>query len=88
MNSLLRKESIYFHYASTAQDRRVAQRTQSTFRSYARQECLAEANPYQPGTIVPILYGECLIGLDNQRLVALRHAIASFVKGGEAQATS
>ena len=88
MTSLLRDESSYFHYASAAQDWRVAQRTQSTFRSYARQECLAEANPYQSGTIVPIIYGECVIGLDNQRLAFLRRAVASFKKGGEAQATS
>jgi hypothetical protein len=88
MSSLLRDESVFFRYASTAQDWRVAQRTQSTFLSYARQECLSEANPYQPGTIVPVLYGECVIGFYNQRVVYLRHAIASFKKGGEAQAAS
>jgi hypothetical protein len=80
MSSLLRDESVFFRYASTAQDWRVAQRTQS--------ECLSEANPYQPGTIVPVLYGECVIGFYNQRVVYLRHAIASFKKGGEAQAAS
>ena len=58
MDSLLRKESVYFRYAAMSQDWRVAQRTQSTFMTYAREECLAQANPYQPGTIVPILYGE------------------------------
>ena len=56
--------------------------------SYARQECLAQANPYQPGTIVPIIYGECVIEFYNQRLTYLRDAIASFKRGAEAQATS
>jgi uncharacterized protein YecT (DUF1311 family) len=88
MDSLLRDESVYFHYASTVQDWRVARRTQSTFVSYAREECLAEANPYQPGTIVPILYGECVIGMYDQRVVYLHHAIASFKNGGEAQGTT
>jgi hypothetical protein len=40
---------------------------------YAHEECLAEANPYQPGTIVPILCGECALGLYNQRLDYLHH---------------
>jgi len=88
MDSLLREESVFFHYASTVQDWRVARRTQSTFMSYAREECLAEANPYQPGTIVPILYGECVIGMYDQRVVYLHRAIASFKKGGEAQGTT
>lgn len=88
METSLRGESVFFHYASKVQDWRVAQRTQSTFMSYARQECLAQANPYQPGTIVPIIYGECVIGFYNQRLTYLRDAIASFKRGGEAQATS
>jgi uncharacterized protein YecT (DUF1311 family) len=88
MDSLLRDESVYFHYASTVQDWRVARRTQSTFISFARQECLAEANPYQPGTIVPIIYGECVIGMYDQRVVYLHHAIASFKNRGEAQGTT
>jgi len=45
MESSLRDESDYFHYATRSQDRRVAQRTQSTFTSYAREECLALTNP-------------------------------------------
>jgi uncharacterized protein YecT (DUF1311 family) len=88
METSLRDESVFFHYASKVQDWRVAQRTQTTFMSYARQECLTQANPYQPGTIVPIIYGECVIGFYNQRLTDLRDAIASFKRGGEAQATS
>jgi uncharacterized protein YecT (DUF1311 family) len=88
MNSLLRKESVYFHYANRAADLRVAKRTQSTFMSYARQECLAQANPYQPGTIVPFIYGECVLNFYDQRLVVLHNAITSFAKGGEARGKS
>lgn len=85
MDSLLREESSFFRYANKAKDLQVARRTQSTFMSYAHQECLAEANPYQPGTIVPILYGECVIGFYHQRLAVLQHAITTFKRGGEAQ---
>ena len=88
MDSLLRKESVYFRYAARSQDWRVAQRTQSTFMTYAREECLAQANPHQPGTIVPILYGECVVGFYNQRLHYLRDTIASFEKGGESRNAS
>ena len=88
MDSLLRRESIFFLYASHAQDWRVARRTQSTFMAYAREECLAQANPYQPGTIVPILFGECVLGLYHQRLHYLRDTIASLKKGGEARNVS
>jgi hypothetical protein len=88
MDSLLRDESVFFHYASTVQDWRVARRTQSTFMSYAREECLAGTKPYQPGTIVPILYGECVIAMYDQRVVLLHYAIASFKKGEEAQGTT
>ena len=56
--------------------------------TYAREECLAQANPYQPGTIVPILYGECVVGFYNQRLNYLRDTIASFKKGGESRNAS
>jgi hypothetical protein len=85
MDMLSREESDYFRYTTTIKDLRVARRIQSTFTSYARQECLAEANPYQTGTIVPILFGECEIGFFDQRLVVLRNAIAIFKRGGEAQ---
>jgi uncharacterized protein YecT (DUF1311 family) len=88
MDSLLRKESVYFRYAAKSQDWRVAQRTQSTFMTYAREECLAQVNPYQPGTIVPILYGECVFGFYNQRLRYLRDTIASLKKGGESRNAS
>ena len=88
MDSLVRKESVYFRYAARSQDWRVAHRTQSTFMTYAREECLAQANPYQPGTIVPILYGECVVGFYNQRLHYLRDTIASFKKGGESRNAS
>jgi hypothetical protein len=88
IDSLLRMESVYFRYASHSQDWRVAQRTQSTFMTYAREECLAQANPYQPGTIVPILFGECVLGFYNQRLHYLRDTIASFKKGGESRNAS
>jgi hypothetical protein len=88
MNSSLRKESVYFGYASRARDWRVAQRTQATFVAYAREECLSRANPYQPGTIVPILYGECVIQLYQQRLDTIDHVIAAFKNGGESQGSS
>jgi uncharacterized protein YecT (DUF1311 family) len=88
MDSLLRVESVYFLYASVAQDWRVARRTQSTFMAYARKECLAQANPYQPGTIVPILFGECVLGFYNQRVHYLRDTIASMKKGGESRVAS
>lgn len=88
MESSLRKESAYLRYASRAQDWRVAQRTQSTFVAYAREECFAQANPYQPGTIVPILYGECVLQLYHQRLDYLEHTITSFKNGGESQRSS
>ena len=85
MNTALRKESAYLHYPSRSQDWRVARRAQATFVAYVREECLAEANPYQPGTIVPILYGECVIGLYQQRLANIDAVITSFRKGGESQ---
>jgi uncharacterized protein YecT (DUF1311 family) len=88
MNSSLRKESTYFRYATNSHDLRVAKRTQSTFLSYAREECLAQSNPYETGTIVPIIYGECVLGLYDQRLSNLRQTIASFERGGEAQNAS
>jgi hypothetical protein len=81
-------ESVYFHYGSLSQDRRVAQRTQSTFMAYARDECLAQANPYQPGTIVPILFGECVLDFYHQRLHYLRDTIASLKRGGESRNAS
>jgi len=88
MDSLLRMESVYFHYASHARDWRVARRTQSTFMTYARGECLAQANPYQPGTIVPILFGECVLGFYHQRLHYLRDTIAALKKGEESRNAS
>jgi uncharacterized protein YecT (DUF1311 family) len=88
MNSLLRKESVYLRYASRAQDWRVAQRTQATFVAYAREECLSQANPYQSGTIVPIIFGECVIQLYQQRRDNIEGVLASFRHGGESQRTS
>jgi uncharacterized protein YecT (DUF1311 family) len=88
MESSLREESVFLGYPSRSQDWRVAQRTQSTFLAYAREECLAQANPYQPGTIVPILFGECELQLFDQRLAYLHRTIASFKRGGESQPSS
>ena len=85
MNTLLRKESVYFRYASKPRDWRVAEKTQATFMSYAREECLAQVNPYRTGTISPILYGECVLGFYNQRVTYLRDTIASFENGGESR---
>jgi uncharacterized protein YecT (DUF1311 family) len=88
MGSLLRSESVYFRYASKSQDWRVALRTQSTFTSYAREECLAQVHPYRTGTIEPILYGECVLGFYDQRVDSLRQTITSFKQGGEARIAS
>jgi uncharacterized protein YecT (DUF1311 family) len=88
MESALRKESVYLRYGSRSKDWRVAQRTQSTFVAYAHEECLAQSNPYQPGTIVPILYGECVVTLYNQRLNYIDQTITAFKNGGEAQGSS
>ena len=88
MTSSLRRESDFLRYSSHQQDWRVAQRTQATFVAYAREECLSQANPYQPGTIVPILYGECIVQLDRQRLGTINRALASFRHGGESQSNS
>lgn len=88
MNSSLRRESSYLRYASRAQDWRVAQRTQATFVKFAQEECISQANPYQPGTIVPILYGECVIQLDQQRFENIERAIATFKNGEESRRSS
>ena len=88
MTSSLRVESAYLRYASHAQDWRVAQHTQATYVAYAREECLSQANPYQSGTIVPIIYGECIVQLFQQRLDTIDRALASFRHGGESQQNS
>jgi len=88
MESSLRDESDYFHYATRSQDRRVAQRTQSTFTSYAREECLALTNPTNRAQSCRFSMAECVLGFDHQRLDYLRHAITSFKKGGESQKAS
>ncbi len=87
MESALRRESGYLRYVSRSEDWRVAKRTQATFVTFAREECLAQAHPYQPGTIVPILYGECVLQLYHQRLDYLDRTIAWFKNGGESQAS-
>ena len=88
MQTALRRESGYLRYASPSQDWRVVQRTQRTFVAYAREECLAQTNPYRTGTIVPILYGECEVQLFDQRLAYIDHTIASLKSGGESQPTT
>jgi len=88
MESSLRKESRFLHYASRSQDWRVARRTQATFVTFAREECLAQANPYQPGTIVTILYGECVLKLYDQRLAYIDQTITAFQNGGEVGSSS
>jgi uncharacterized protein YecT (DUF1311 family) len=88
MESALRKESVYLRYGSKSKDWRVAQRTQSTFVAYAHEECLTQSNPYQPGTIVPILYGECVVALYDQRLDYIDQTITTFKNGGAAQGSS
>jgi uncharacterized protein YecT (DUF1311 family) len=85
MTASLQKESVYLRYASPSQDWRVAQRTQATFVVYVRDECLSQANPYRSGTIVPILYGECVLQLYQQRLDNIQRVLASFRHGGESQ---
>ena len=88
MNVSLRKESRYLRYASRAQDWRVVRRTQSRFIAFSRSECLSQANPYQPGTIVPIIYGECVLQLYHQRLDDIERVLESFRQGGESRPTS
>jgi hypothetical protein len=56
--------------------------------AYARDKCLAQANPYQPGTIVPILFGECVLNVYHQRLHFFRDTIASMKRGGESRNAS
>lgn len=88
MNMSLRKESRYLRYGSPAQDWRVVRRTQSTFIAFSRSECLSQANPYQPGTIVPILYGECVLQLYHQRLDDIKRVLEFFRHGGESRPAS
>jgi uncharacterized protein YecT (DUF1311 family) len=88
MDSKLREESVYFHYDSRSRDWRVARKTQSTYLAYVRQECVAQAHPYQSGTIVPILYSECELSFFGQRLHDIERALTTFQGGGEAESTS
>lgn len=82
----LRTEAPFLS-SQRATGRRLAARAESAYSSYVRRECDAEANPYQPGTIVPIIYGECALSLFHQRLVLIKATTAQFRRGGEAAAT-
>ena len=88
MTSALRRESTYLSFNSPSQGLAVARRVQSAFTAYVHQECLAESNPYQPGTIVPIIYGDCALAVFRQRLALLDAQINYFKAGGEASSTT
>ena len=45
---------------------------QKDFDLYVRSECLAESAPYNGGTIVPIIFGNCEVSLYQQRLTLIR----------------
>ena len=84
MTSALARESVYLSSSAPSLGLRIAQRAQSAFTTYVHRECLAEANPYQPGTIVPIVYGDCALALYRQRLALIDAQINYFKAGGEA----
>jgi uncharacterized protein YecT (DUF1311 family) len=82
MTSALRKESQFLSFTSTNEGWRVAMKAQSALLAYMHQECLAQATPYQPGTIVPIIYGECALSLERQRLALIQQQTKYFRSGG------
>jgi uncharacterized protein YecT (DUF1311 family) len=84
MSSAVAIESKYLGAKSKVQDRRIEENAQLAFSKYAHSECSAQTNPYSSGSIAPIVYGECIISLDRQRLALLRKEIAYFKNGGEA----
>lgn len=88
MASALRRESAFLSLNAPSQGLAVARKAQSAFTTYVHQECLAEANPYQPGTIVPIIYGNCALGLYRQRLALFDAQIKYFNAGGEASSAT
>ena len=51
-------------------------RAESDFERYVRTQCLAQANPYRGGSIVPIIFGRCEVALLSQRLMYVRHVSA------------
>jgi hypothetical protein len=84
MSSALTIEAKYLGAKSKAQDLRLEETAQRSFLKYAHDECTAQTNPYATGTIAPIVYGECILSLGQQRLALLRKEIAYFKNGGEA----
>jgi uncharacterized protein YecT (DUF1311 family) len=84
MSSAVAIESTYLGASSKVRDLRLEEIAQSAFSKYARSECNAQTNPYSSGTIAPIVYGECIISLDRQRLALLRKEIFYFKNDGEA----
>ncbi len=84
-SAALAMESQYLSYTSLSAGHKLAVQAQSAFGAYVHSECLGESNPYEPGTIVPIIYGECAIGLDHQRLTLIERQLQNFEEGGEAR---
>lgn len=66
----------------------LTQQAQKTFLTYARAECLAEANPYRGGTIYPIIFGECSLSLYRQRLALIVEQTQYLQRGGPAAPSS
>jgi uncharacterized protein YecT (DUF1311 family) len=83
MSNAVAIESKYLGATSKVQDRRLEEIAQLAFSKYAHSECSAQSNPYSSGSIAPIVYGECIISLDRQRLALLRKEIVYFKNGGE-----
>ena len=84
MSSAVATESKYLGAKSKVQDLRIEENAQLAFAKYAHDECTAQTNPYSSGTIAPIVFGECIIALDQQRLALLQKETVYFKNGGEA----
>lgn len=88
MTSALHQESKFLSFTSKSEGWRVAIEAQRAFMNYAHHECLAEANPYESGTIVPIIYGECALSLEMQRLTLIQEQTRYFRNGALASTAS
>lgn len=55
---------------------------QAEWTKFRDSQCTLEANFYKGGTIQPMIYGECVIALTEQRLQEVRNALAEQPHGG------
>jgi uncharacterized protein YecT (DUF1311 family) len=46
--------------------------------SYRRSTCLVESEAYDGGSLGPVVFANCLVKLDDQRLVVLSGALADY----------